>query len=284
MAIFRVVHNSNYSVINNTICNDPRLSYKAKGIWMYAFSKPNDWSFHLNDLVNHATDQKSSVKSGLRELEKYGYLVRHQEKGKGRFSKSIWNFFETPKDPKFIEEIKKSLPRADFPSTEKQPLLSTDVLSTEKHVVVVRADAREEKNVLLEQKFTKDDLYAASLRLGKDWSPPEIEEAWDIYRQSSSSVTNPLNYIEGIINKNRIKKCASHAKNIIKEKSKWKKKLNTPQKNLQTKTSENLNQQKEPKKESEITNEQFLEKDTWAQTWQTYCQEIAKKPMPKHLL
>lgn len=132
MTIYRVEHCKNYTTINNTICKDKNLSWKAKGIWLYAFSRPDDWSFHINDLANQSTDGKDAVQAGLKELEKYGYLVRVQKRDENKkFMSYEWTFFETPR------EIKEILPQRDFPVPafpvpENPPLLSTDCLpSTE---------------------------------------------------------------------------------------------------------------------------------------------------------
>lgn len=126
MTLFRVNHSKNYTVINNTICTDKRLSWKAKGIWLYAFSRPDDWVFHLNDLINQSTDGKESVRSGIKELEKAGYLRRSQKRTDGKFGQADWDFNETPQ-----ETLKEKVPKSGNPSTAKtttgnQPLLSTE--------------------------------------------------------------------------------------------------------------------------------------------------------------
>lgn len=131
MTIYRVQHKKDYTVVNNFICKDKRLSWKAKGLWLYAFSRPDDWEFNLTDLINQSTDGKESVSSGIRELEEFGYLQRDQPRIDGKFSKAEWVFHETP------EDLKKSVPKTGNPTTANQvavnpPLLSTDELSTEK--------------------------------------------------------------------------------------------------------------------------------------------------------
>jgi phage replication O-like protein O len=52
--------------------------------------------------------------------------------------------------------------------------------------------------------ITKDDVYHYSLAAKTDWLPPEIEEAWRCYSNSKNPITDPMKYIEGIINKKRI--------------------------------------------------------------------------------
>ena len=67
---------NNFTAIPNTICNDSNLSWKAKGILLYLASKPDDWKFYMNEIKLKATDGKSALQSGIKELEDFGYLVR----------------------------------------------------------------------------------------------------------------------------------------------------------------------------------------------------------------
>jgi len=62
----------NYSIIDNTCLRDPNLSWKAKGLFAYLLSLPDDWQIYQKDLVNRATDGDTSLRSGIIELEKAG--------------------------------------------------------------------------------------------------------------------------------------------------------------------------------------------------------------------
>lgn len=137
MTIFRVLHQNNYTVVNNFICTDKRLTYKAKGIWLYAFSRPDNWEFYLSDLINQSADGKSSVQSGLKELERFGYLERTLEKNmKGQFA-SEYLFYETPKIKEKIPEPKI---RCGLSAADNQPLLSTEEESTKEEVRTVQEE------------------------------------------------------------------------------------------------------------------------------------------------
>lgn len=125
MTLFRVEHKKNYTTVNNYIFTDSRLSWKAKAIWMYAFSRPDDWTFHMNDIVNKATDGRESVRAGLKELENCGYLHRDQKRDNGQFSAAEWVFYETP------HEFKKSLPKTENLTTGNQMTGNRPLLSTE---------------------------------------------------------------------------------------------------------------------------------------------------------
>jgi len=76
--IIRVAKNKDnpYVMMNKTGLNDPRLSFKAKGILAYLLSKPDDWKVMVEELINSSADGKRAVYSGLKELETYGYIKR----------------------------------------------------------------------------------------------------------------------------------------------------------------------------------------------------------------
>lgn len=146
MTIFRTEHKRNYTVVNNFIVTDKRLSWKAKAIWLYAFSRPDDWEFHLNDLVNQSTDGRDSVKAGLKELEKAGYLCRCQKRKDGAFSNAEWVFYEMPESKLIITKTEN--PSTGKPLTGNPPLLSTEELPSieeEQQPVAVFSNRSKEK-------------------------------------------------------------------------------------------------------------------------------------------
>jgi hypothetical protein len=133
MTIFRVLHNKDYTTVNNFIATDCRISWKAKGLWLYAFSRPDDWSFNLQDLINRSTDGKDGVMTGLKELEEFGYLQRSRFRNEdGSFARGAeWVFFEKPGLTEHCEP-KTENPKLEKPNLGNPPLLSTDILlSTE---------------------------------------------------------------------------------------------------------------------------------------------------------
>src|SRR5436190_10977535 len=168
MTIIRVVHQKNYTVINNSILGDDRLSWKAKGIWLYAFSRPDDWKFHVEDIINQSTDSADSTYSGLNELEKFGYLDRNRPRNKnGRFANSDWIFYEVSQS-----NLKKSLPHRDFPYVENPALPSTEAKLNTKTTTLPPPNPKNQQTVVgggffplkYEKKPTiiRDDMNATS--------------------------------------------------------------------------------------------------------------------------
>src|SRR5690625_3509365 len=100
-------------------------------------SLPDDWIFYESEIVNHATDGKQSVRTGMKELEKFGYLVKEQKRNsKGKFAKIDWVVSDEPINGDTTTfQPSTTFPSTDNPSTDKRAtdnrtLLSTNELST----------------------------------------------------------------------------------------------------------------------------------------------------------
>ena len=107
----------NYTVLDNTFIQDLRLTWKAKGLMTYLLSLPDDWCIHLSELEEHAADGKDSLKTAIKELKIYGYLIATQKKNEaGRFCETVYTVIEKP--------------LAEKPLAEKPPLLNTNIQST----------------------------------------------------------------------------------------------------------------------------------------------------------
>jgi len=87
-----------FARIDKRIIDDSSISWKAKGILLYAFSRPEDWNFYRKEMMSHASDGKHSFDSGIKELESVGYLYKtpSMDKDTNYFTGWEWHFFEVP--------------------------------------------------------------------------------------------------------------------------------------------------------------------------------------------
>ena len=124
--ITRKAGRKQWVIIDKTAAHDASLSWKAKGLLLYMLSMPDDWSFYVSELKSHATDGRDSTASGLKELEKAGYLVKTKRRdSKGKFQGYDYNLFETPLPENGKPE--NGNPENGKPETNKDLLkLSTD--------------------------------------------------------------------------------------------------------------------------------------------------------------
>ena len=116
----------NFTVVHNTIFQDPSLSYKAKGLFVDMLSLPDDWVFTVRGMVKRSTDGRDSITSALKELEDAGYIRRKQNRANGKFSANEYVIIETPStgNPS-TEKTETVMPLTGNPYTEKAKLLNT---------------------------------------------------------------------------------------------------------------------------------------------------------------
>ena len=89
----------NFTVLDNTFIKDTRLSWKAKGLMTYLLSLPDDWTIHLSEIEQHATDGKSALRSAINELKEFGYLKAEQKRENNRFAEMVYIIIENPGSP-----------------------------------------------------------------------------------------------------------------------------------------------------------------------------------------
>lgn len=101
--------NDPFARIDKRIVYDNSISWKAKGILLYAFSQNDNWQFYRNEMMRHSSDGEHSFDSGIKELEAAGYLHKKRTKKKtGVFAGWNWHFFEIPVTPNEFEEMYKN--------------------------------------------------------------------------------------------------------------------------------------------------------------------------------
>ena len=125
-----------YTVINNTVLKDERLSWKAKGVFCYLLSLPEDWVIYQSELLKHSTDGRESLRNAINELEEYGYLIIDKTRDeKGHFT-AIYKIIENPNEKTESEKTESENPtrenRHGKTESENPTLLNTNKQNTNK--------------------------------------------------------------------------------------------------------------------------------------------------------
>lgn len=114
MTKIKKVRQGNHTTLDNTILEDTSLSWKAKGVFVYLWGRPDDWDFYETEVAKHATDGRDSLRTALKELEKRGYLKRtRQRNSKGQLTANEWELYEIP-------------PMLDFRMLDNATILNTN--------------------------------------------------------------------------------------------------------------------------------------------------------------
>ena len=119
MAILRNPNRGKFTVVDNYALRDENLSLKARGLLVTMLSLPDSWQFSENGLCPiFKKDGQSSIRSGLKELEEAGYLVRTRTRDSlGRVSSVDWTIYDYPR----VENH-----NVVKPSLDLQPQLNTN--------------------------------------------------------------------------------------------------------------------------------------------------------------
>lgn len=140
MAIMRIVKQSNFSIVSNSIIRDTRLSLKARGLLILMLSLPDCWQFSVKGLATLSGEGNDSIRGGIKELEEVGYLSRKRKHlPNGRLGEMEYTLYEQaqPKE----EKPASALPTLENPTQEKPiqgkptqanpTLLSTNIINTD---------------------------------------------------------------------------------------------------------------------------------------------------------
>ena len=125
MPVFRVDKSRDFTVVANCVFKDRSLSAKAKGILVEMLSLPESWDYTLKGLTTLFSDGIDSIRQGINELEKHGYIVRERKRdARGRLGGMEYVIYETPhvvqEDSQSVENSSElNVPTSPEPTTEK---------------------------------------------------------------------------------------------------------------------------------------------------------------------
>ena len=124
MPVFRVDKSRDFTVVANCVFKDRSLSAKAKGILVEMLSLPESWDYTLKGLTTLFSDGIDSIRQGINELEKHGYIVRERKRdARGRLGGMEYVIYETPhivrEEDKTSQSVGKFIPESPEPITEK---------------------------------------------------------------------------------------------------------------------------------------------------------------------
>ncbi|MCD8383976.1 MAG: helix-turn-helix domain-containing protein [Clostridiales bacterium] len=95
--IERAEHKTGYTVIDNRVIRDGRLSLKARFLLIMMLSMADGWRFSVRGLSQMTGMAAGSVTRVLKELTQYGYVTRERERREnGTFGVYLYTVCEAP--------------------------------------------------------------------------------------------------------------------------------------------------------------------------------------------
>ncbi|MFE3033080.1 hypothetical protein ACFXKY_15720 [Streptomyces canus] len=85
-----------FTQISNALFRDPRITFKAKGIFGLISTHREGFGLSIRSIASFAKESKDAVGTGLKELEKYGYLTREPQYEQGKFAGYVYRITDMP--------------------------------------------------------------------------------------------------------------------------------------------------------------------------------------------
>lgn len=212
--------------ISRDIWLSKELSLHAKCLWAEIdslFNKDQGGCYASDEYLEEFLNVKRSrLHEIFKELTDKGYLEKVSFDGRRVIRKAIMPDFDRGQQVSGIPDSR--VPENRTPNIRDSGSL-TYIENKEK---IKEQQQQQQGFVVVPQEsgdFVKSDLYFACEKLKKDWSSEEMESAFKIYKLAKSPISEPLKYIEGIINKKRLlntnkeKTCQKNEKPQLKSSS-----------------------------------------------------------------
>lgn len=137
MAIYRN-KTQQFTTVSQKIIRDDRLTLKDLGLLVRLLSLPDNWNFSERGLFAiFKQDGSTSIRTGLKNLEKLGYLKREQKREKGKLAQIEWSIYDAPQSNK--------KPRSENPITENPITENATQYNTNTSITDVSNNKRESK-------------------------------------------------------------------------------------------------------------------------------------------
>lgn len=183
MPVIKVHKNGNYTTMSNIHLRDKHLSLKAKGLLSVVMSLPEDWEYSIAGLVAICKENETAVRSALKELKDYEYLVIDKimpDKSESGRIEYVYNFYEG-KQAGEKQEV-------EILHVENQGQLNTKELNTYNQIIIYlnekagtsyRPNTRKTRDLIrarLNEGFIETDFYKVIDNKTKEWKGTEWEK------------------------------------------------------------------------------------------------------------
>jgi hypothetical protein len=118
----KLIIKNRYGTIPNDLLNSIHISFKAKGMYAYIQSKPDNWEFSAERISKQVKEGLPSVISALKELENFGYLARNRYQNNKGFWVVDYLLYEIPIEENLIT----GKPNKENPNIGKQSNISNN--------------------------------------------------------------------------------------------------------------------------------------------------------------
>ncbi|GGX99852.1 hypothetical protein [Streptomyces fructofermentans] len=120
-----------FTQIANSLLRDSQLSFKARGLFGLVSTHRDGWRMSVQALARCGREGEAAVKSGLKELERHGLLLRERERNPdGTLGAAVYVITDLPSPSHRRSQPTSGFPSVDNPTSADHPTKNTIVQKT----------------------------------------------------------------------------------------------------------------------------------------------------------
>ena len=164
--IHRSKHDVEFTRVKNSLINDDRLSFEARGFLIFMLALPDDWNFSIKGLAFKSNLSSKSVMRMIKELKAAGYITQKKVKGgHGYFSTYEWDIYESSELTICGTSVRPNFRETELPkngTSEERNFRERDHVLTNNNNKLIN--------------ITNDSLEQTNNGHSQKFAPPTIEE------------------------------------------------------------------------------------------------------------
>jgi hypothetical protein len=159
-----IKHTSQFTTISNHILHSKDLTWKAKGIYAYLNSKPENWAFSIERIARESNDTTYSTEQGIKELKQSGLLVQKarlvkNSKGQNILSGQEYHLYSEIKKVKESENKEPSDPITVPPNFRHTETPSHGNPATLNKTIINKTEYKKKENKQIKESIIDNQVY-----------------------------------------------------------------------------------------------------------------------------
>jgi hypothetical protein len=114
---------ANFTILQNSVIRDERLSFRARGILAFILSMPDNWSTSSDHLSRVSMEGRDAIRAAMKELQHAGYIQRIRQQSIRGHWQTVTIVHDSPVDNPVDKWAIYPLPKTDFQASDNQALI-----------------------------------------------------------------------------------------------------------------------------------------------------------------
>lgn len=196
---------SNYQIIPRELIFDPSLTDRARFVYCFMASKPDDWDFYLEPMANEIGYSKDTLRKYINELVSNGWLVKGEQVNNNGVFGAVEYTLKASKLSKSEVTVSENFRCGKNPTLHNRDYIenidivdSSNIYNKEKDITKVISKKKEPKESSAKEKVNEDFekfkefINKHAPRVAKMQRPFTLEEFIDIKEKYNNKVVRDV--------------------------------------------------------------------------------------------